>query len=493
MIKTRSEKLQEAIRYEGDRAQEITKDARPSFHVTAPVGWMNDPNGFSEYQGAYHLFYQYHPYDTHWGPMHWGHTKTSDFIKWEQLPCALAPDTPYDGQGCFSGSAVEDDGRHILLYTSVKVDEDANGERRERQTQSIAIGDGVHYEKLEQNPVITADMLPEGSSKVDFRDPKMWKENDTFYTVVGSRNEDGSGQIALFSSKDVQNWKYEKILAYCHNEYGKMWECPDFFPLDGKQILIVSPQSMEAEQLEFHSGNNSVYFVGDYDCENLEFSKDEAHQIDFGMDFYAPQTMQTSDGRRIMIGWLNNWDNYLTPDDMEWSGMMTIPRELSIRDGRLIQNPVRELADYHAEKAAFEKVQLKTEDGFVSLDGVKGRSFDMTVELEGGDYETFSILLACDQKHYTELMYNQKKGTFTTDRTYSGMTKDLLSSRSMQVKVADRCRIRIIMDKYSIEVFVNDGEYAMTSLIYTGLDAEQIKFGCEGKATFSVEKYDIMV
>ena len=182
----------------------------------------------------------------------------------------------------------------------------------------------------------------------------------------------------------------------------------------------------------------------------------------------------------------------LTPDDMEWSGMMTIPRELSIRDGRLIQNPVRELADYHAEKAAFEKVQLKTEDGFVSLDGVKGRSFDMTVELEGGDYETFSILLACDQKHYTELMYNQKKGTFTTDRTYSGMTKDLLSSRSMQVKVADRCRIRIIMDKYSIEVFVNDGEYAMTSLIYTGLDAEQIKFGCEGKVTFSVEKYDIM-
>lgn len=493
MIKNRSEKLQKAIEYEGDRAQEIAKDARPSFHVTAPVGWINDPNGFAEYQGAYHLFYQYHPYDTHWGPMHWGHTKTSDFIKWEQLPCALAPDTPYDGQGCFSGSAVEDDGRHILIYTSVKVDEDANGERRERQTQSIAIGDGVHYEKLEQNPVITADMLPEGSSKVDFRDPKMWKENDTFYTVVGSRNEDGSGQIALFSSKDIQSWKYEKILAYCHNEYGKMWECPDFFPLDGKQILIVSPQAMEAEQLEFHSGNNSVYFIGDYDCEHLEFSKDEAHQIDFGMDFYAPQTMQTSDGRRIMIGWLNNWDNYLTPDDMEWSGMMTIPRELSIRDGRLIQNPVRELAGYHAEKAAFEKVQLKTEDGFVSLDGVKGRSFDMTVELEGEDYETFSILLACDEEHYTELMYNKKKGTFTTDRTYSGMTRDLLSSRSMKVKAAENCKIRIIMDKYSIEVFVNDGEYAMTSLIYTGLDAGQIKFGCEGKATFSVEKYDIMI
>lgn len=488
-----SHALQKAITYEKEEIPKISKDTKPDFHVTAPVGWINDPNGFSAFQGEYHLFFQYHPYDVHWGPMHWGHVKSNDFIKWEQLPCALAPDNIYDGQGCFSGSAIEDNGKHILMYTSVKVDEAPDGTRRERQTQSIAIGDGIQYTKLTANPVITADMLPEGSSLVDFRDPKIWKDQDTYYVVVGSRNEDGSGQIALFSSKNVVEWQFEKILAYCHNTYGKMWECPDFFPLNQQYVLIVSPQQIKAKNLELHNGNNSVYFIGDFNKENLEYTMDKAYQIDFGMDFYAPQTMQTPDGRRIMIGWLQNWDNYLTPGDMKWSGIMTIPRELSIKDNRLIQNPVRELAHYYGEKTAYQNVRIREQDGIVALENVKGRSFDMTIALLSGEFESFSILLATNKDHKTQLIYDKRKGIFTTDRTYSGMEKDTLSIRSMPVNKDKLCKIRVLMDKYTIEVFINDGEQAMTSVIYTPLEAEEIGFECIGEAQFTVEKHEIVL
>ena len=158
-----------------------TKAEQPAFHVTAGVGWLNDPNGFSFYQGEYHLFFQYHPYDVKWGPMHWGHVKTKDFIEWEHLPAALAPDMNYDSAGCFSGSAIElPDGRHLLMYTGVRNIRNRNGRIESFQTQCIAVGDGVDYTKYEGNPVIAADQIPEGGSVHDFRDPKIWREGDTF-------------------------------------------------------------------------------------------------------------------------------------------------------------------------------------------------------------------------------------------------------------------------------------------------------------------------
>ena len=153
------------------------------FWLTPYVGWMNDPNGFSFYNGQYHMFYQYNPYDTKWGPMHWGHAVSKDLLHWEYLPCALAPDVPYDnGPGCFSGSAVEtEDGKQLLLYTSVFPEEQPDGGMRDIQTQAIAIGDGLNYEKPLDHPVLTVRDIPAGYSKFDFRDPKIWREEDGYY------------------------------------------------------------------------------------------------------------------------------------------------------------------------------------------------------------------------------------------------------------------------------------------------------------------------
>ena len=257
-----SSQLEQARKIEKKRISEIPKESKPAYHVSSPVGWMNDPNGFSEYQGEYHLFFQYHPFSNVWGPMHWGHCKTRDFIKWEYLPAAMAPDESYDNGGCYSGSALEVDGAHVLIYTGVIDRYLEDGTREYRQVQCMAKGDGMNYYKYEGNPVITGDSLPEGSSIEDFRDPKVWKEPDGYYLVVGSRAADDSGQILLYHSDDLKHWRFLSIFDQSRGEYGKMWECPDFFPLGDRQILMVSPQDMRAKGYEFHNGNNSLFIYG---------------------------------------------------------------------------------------------------------------------------------------------------------------------------------------------------------------------------------------
>ena len=484
--------LEKARKYEEEKGKEISVEKRPIYHISSPVGWINDPNGFSEYQGEYHLFYQYHPYSMVWGPMHWGHSKTKDFIKWEQLPAALAPEEWYDKDGCFSGSAVEHHGQHILMYTCVEETELENGEKRVRQRQALAIGDGRNYNKIKENPVITADLLPKGSSHVDFRDPKIWKEGDQFYAVIGSRNEDTSGQIILFSSTDAIHWVFETILDRCKKEYGSMWECPDFFLLGEKHILIASPQNMRAKALEFHNGNNSLWMVGTYNKKEKEWIRESVKSIDYGLDFYAPQTMETSDGRRIMIGWMQSWDNYMTPPELQWSGMMTIPREVTLKEGILYQKPVKELENYRSNKVMIDSVTIENEEK--NFHDIKGRSIDLEVQIEEGKYEEFVIQVAKNEEYVTEIRYEPKKRLLTFDRSYSGIDRDIICTRSAILENQDgKVNFRILLDRYSVEIFANDGKVAMTNLIYTPMEAEEISFKCRGKSVFDLIKYDIIV
>ena len=221
-----SQALREARIYEDVAEKMIAKEERPVFHLSARTGWMNDPNGFSFYDGKYHMFYQYHPYDSHWGPMHWGHAVSEDLLHWEYLPAALAPDEIYDRNGCFSGSAVAlPDGRQLLMYTGVQQQRLANGGIRDIQTQCLAVGNGMDYEKYENNPVLDENDLPEGCSASDFRDPKVWrKEDGTYCCVVGNRPADGSGQILLFTSVDGFSWNFKKVLIANNNRFGKMWD-----------------------------------------------------------------------------------------------------------------------------------------------------------------------------------------------------------------------------------------------------------------------------
>ncbi len=495
-----SENLRQAREQEQKKIREIDGKERPYFHFSVPVGWLNDPNGFSRYQGEYHLFYQYYPYGTSWNSMHWGHAVTKDLIRWNYLPAALAPDQEYDAAGVFSGGAAVRDGKQYLLYTGVSEIHLPDGRRAVRQNQCLAVGDGVNYEKYPGNPVITADALPEGSSLEDFRDPKVWEEDGKYYTVIGSRHSDGSGQIALFSSENLTEWSFRGILDRCENRYGKMWECPDFFPLDGKHVLAVSPQDMQAEGLEFHNGNGTMFLVGTYDRDSSRFRRESVQAVDYGLDFYAPQTLETEDGRRVMIAWMKSWDNNMFPEGYQWNGMMTTPRELSFRNGRVYQQPVRELENYRENMVEYQDVE--TEGGLEAapegsgkgcrLDGISGRVLDLTVDIEAGDYESFQIRLAENERFFTSVTFCPGEGTLTFDRTYSGYCRDMAACRSITAgDGSGKLRLRILLDRYSAEIFVNDGEKALTSLIVTPPDAEGIRFLAKGKARFSVRAWKL--
>ena len=491
-----SQTLREARKYEEVSEKLIESKERPAFHLSVRTGWMNDPNGFSYYMGKYHMFYQYHPFDPHWGPMHWGHAVSEDLLHWEYLPAALAPDEPYDRDGCFSGSAITlPDGRHLLMYTGVLRERQSNGGFCEIQTQCLAVGDGVDYEKYELNPVLTEKDLPEGGSRIDFRDPKIWrKEDGTYCCVAGNRPADGSGQILLFTSPDAFQWNFKKVLVSNNNRFGKMWECPDFFKLDGKWVLLTSPQDMLPYGFEYHNGNGTLCLIGDFDEETDTFTEQHDQSIDYGIDFYAPQTVLMPDGRRVMIGWMQNWDTCSYKEqNIQWFGQMSLPRELSIKNGRLFQNPIKELEAMRCNEVVHKDV---TFTGAISLDGVKGRTVDMEIEIwpeEGQDiYQKFAIRFAQNEQYYTSLSFHPRDSILKIDRKFSGSRRAIIHQRRSQVNDKDgKLKLRLILDRFSVEVFVNDGEQTLSAILYTDQVADGISFIANGTVHMNVTKYDL--
>jgi beta-fructofuranosidase len=489
-----SEILQKARQYEEKYGAFISNQERPVYHLSPKVGWMNDPNGFSMYDGKYHIFYQYHPYSTQWGPMHWGHAVSSDLLHWQFLPAAIAPDMPYDKDGCFSGSAIEmDDGKQLLMYTGVERVQGEDGRMQDIQIQCLATGDGENYEKYEGNPVLTQKDIHAGFSLNDFRDPKIFRNPDGSYgCVLGNRTEDGSGAIVLYRSEDGFHWSFQSILDRSYNEFGRMWECPDMFHLDGQDVIITSPQDMSALGMEFHSGNGTMALMGR--VEDSKFLRDNVQAIDYGLDFYAPQTLEAPDGRRIMIAWMQNWDTTGgCPEGAKWFGQMTTPRELTIRNDRLIQNPIRELEALRGRRVAYKNVPVHEE---VSLTGVYGRVVDMTVTIKPGDnkgYERFRVKFAKGSQHYCSVSYRPGTSTLRLSRTHAGFNRDFVHERKCMVRnQSGEIKLRILLDRYSAEVFVNDGEQALTMTFYTPQTAEGISFECTGNALVSVEKYEIL-
>ena len=480
--------LEKARQYEKNALEKEKQSGipRPAVHFTNPVGWMNDPNGFSDYKGEHHLFFQYYPYDTRWDSMHWGHAKSSDFIRWEYLPAAMAPDQPYDELGVFSGSALVRDEKQVLIYTGVK-----NVDGEGYQTQCLAVGDGLNYEKAPENPVIPASLLPAGYDRKDFRDPKIWKDGDVYYVVVGCRSEENGGEAALFSSTDLKNWKFETILDKSFGKLGIMWECPDFFPVGEKWALTVSPIRMEAEGLEFHPGNNCIVLTGTYDPETMKFQRETVRSLDYGLDFYAPQTMETADGRRVIIGWMQSCEKAFLPEGFPWCGIMSIPRELFMENGRLCQRPVRELEAYLKEKAVYTDISVKEKQ---ALSGIRGRMIELAITLKGTDYDSWTLSLAAGEKHDTTVTYDRKHKILTFDRTHSGVHWNLVHSRSMYVTgKEEELSLRILLDRYTVEIFADGGAEVFSALLYTEVESDGIFFESDGEALMDVTAREIVL
>lgn len=287
----------------------LRPDYRLNYHLMAEFGWMNDPNGFIQYNGQYHLFYQHYPYKSVWGPMHWGHAVSRDLMKWDYLPIALAPDGEFDQDGCFSGSAIEQNGKLVLMYTGHVVT-GPDKDQDYKQSQGIAVSeDGVTFEKWEGNPVIGYDAIPDTISRKDFRDPKVFRHEGQYYAVLGSNDAKGNGLVLLYRSEDLKSWTYVNVLAVSDGRFGDNWECPDLFPLGGRHVFMLSPQRMPAQGEAYRNLHSTMYGIGDFNSAAGTFTAERYAQVDHGFDFYAPQSTLDDKGRRIVIGWMDMWES----------------------------------------------------------------------------------------------------------------------------------------------------------------------------------------
>ena len=293
-------------------------------HFEPDAGWMNDPNGLCYYGGKYHAFFQYNPYSPQWDTMHWGHAVSEDLIHWTQVDTALYPDQPYEDEGgCFSGSAVEKDGMLHLFYTSVS--------HKMGQTQSLATSrEGLRFDKHPGNPIIPKGpyCTAEGRNP-DFRDPKVIQAFGKYYMVAGAC--DGSeGQVLLYASDDLTAWDYLGI-AYASDAFGGTLECPDLFPLGDKWVLMFSAMKPTVA--------STVFLIGHFD--GHRFTPEEETYSEYGTDFYAPQSFEDATGRRILIGWFYHWGKAL-PEGAKTAGALSVPRELSLKNGYIYNYPVEE-------------------------------------------------------------------------------------------------------------------------------------------------------
>ncbi|PCF95738.1 glycoside hydrolase family 32 protein [Vreelandella nigrificans] len=342
---------------------------RPQLHMTPPMGWMNDPNGLVYFEGEYHLFYQYHPFDTVWGPMHWGHAVSKDLCRWQHLPIALAPD---EQGACFSGSAVVDEldvtglfgGKPGLLvfYTCHKVLSSDPEDYEQSQCVAYSCDRGRTWQRFAHNPI-----LPPPGFK-DFRDPKVLWHSATQRWVMAL----ACGQeIHFYTSKNLLDWQFASAFGEGHGAHTQHpWECPDLFelPVEGARngqvssrwVLIVGIGATPDNAF----GSFTQYFVGEFDgqCFINDHSPHDVMMMDEGRDFYAVQSWSNTPGRRLAVAWLNNWQYANHAPEAGWRGMMSLPRELTLRaTSRGIQLCQRIASECHEALTAYPQTIVPQE------------------------------------------------------------------------------------------------------------------------------------
>lgn len=479
-----SRMIEVANNYIAENKDSVNNSLKPTFHLSPLIGWMNDPNGFSEFGGKYHLYYQYYPYDAVWGSMHWGHQSTTDFVSWNHESVALAPDHTYDREGCFSGTAIQEDGKQYVAYTSV-----SGG----KQNQSIAFSyDGNTFEKLEANPVISGKDLPEGFVNEDFRDPKIFKINNKYFIFCGNRDTKGNKQIICFTSDSIESgWKYLGIV-YSSVNVGGIFECPDFISFDDKDVLIASPQRIgRSHEYHYQNDDSCVYKVGNFNPSTgrLVYRGDEPlEEFDKGFSFYAPQTMTTSDGRRILTAWMKSWSESNITRSHRWAGSMVLPRELTLVDDHIYQAPIRELANYFTNHQTHDDVELN--NSALDLESFKGRTSSISLEIDvSNNPSEAGIEVYKNENESTKIYYSSREGCVIFDRSNCGSI--LNDTRKAKVDpINGKIKLQIILDVSSCEVFINDGYYTMTGNIFASENHDNVTIYCNGKASFSRLSFD---
>lgn len=426
---------------------------RPHYHFLPPSNWMNDPNGLLFWKGQTHLFYQHNPYGPLWGNMSWGHAVSDDLIHWRDLPLAMVP-TPggSDESGCFSGSAVDNNGVPTLIYTATR------GEHCEIQTQCIATShdDMLTWEKHPGNPVIS-EVPAITKQNSDFRDPYVWRGEDGWYMVLGSRIEDGSGIVFLYRSQDLVDWEYlNPLLEGTDPKYGTIWECPNFFKLGDKWVLIISAHTG-------HSTDTVFYYVGDFI--GHRFVPEYTDVLDYGT-LYAPLSYVDGQQRRILFGWIREARSEVDQRLAGWSGVQAIPRMLSLDDkNRLHMQPVPELASIRQKHLHHTANTLEANQLLV-----ESRNLDIEANYASDASGEFGLTLLAspDGYEYARVSYNadsQKLMIHKVSPETNGAESVHIRSVPHRLALGEALSLRILLDGSVLEVIANE-RTSLTSRIY---------------------------
>ncbi len=438
------------------------------FHLMPPLGWMNDPNGLCQFQGVYHVFFQYTPDNPKGGNKYWGHYTSKDLIYWKYEGEPLKPDQVFDKDGVFSGSAFLHKGKMYLYYTG-NVEQDGVHDYvhtgREANTILVTSTDGRQFSA--KQCVMTNEDYP-SKYTCHIRDPKVWQQDDTFYMIQGGRLVGDKGAVLIFQSKDLVKWEFLKDITTDY-DFGFMWECPDYFTLPtGKGILSLSPQGLMAEEYRYQNIYQSGYFLVEGEILDKP-SLGEFIEWDMGFDFYAPQTFVDEQGRRILIGWAGladeEYDNEPTIQT-GWQHALTVPRVLTWKNGRVHQTPVKEL-----EQLRQRERKLEPDSEFVlyrNLSGESRQAYEILLE----DIESKEFQIDFDQIG-SGFCLNYKSGIFSM-KFYGKSAKEIGRGRKIRQVILDKLEsCRILLDTSLVEIYLNEGEVVLTSRYYIECDKDE--------------------
>lgn len=442
---------------------------RPGWHISPPQGLLNDPNGFIYFQGHYHLFYQWYPFACEHKDKFWVHLISPDGVQWHTAPLGLTPSDWYDSHGVFSGHAMVMNDALWLYYTG---NTRIGPERLRQTTQCVArSSDGIHFEKL--GPVI--DAPPAGVTE-HIRDPKVIHDGQHYRMLLGAQREDKIGRLAQYSSADGLTWHYDGLSGDSLGEHGYMWECPDLFQLSDQWLCILCPQGSPSPTPDHHVPHHNGYAKATLEADGITL--DNWQVLDHGFDFYAPQTAQTPDNKRMLIAWMGLPDEVEQPSlSAGWLHQLTCPRELRWETGQIYQRPA----------AALQSLR-----GPQQLLVINPECHSTTVDLGTKQFELNTTLPIPTSGHYT-LYFHSRSGMMAPASsgkpsgcalTIDGDSRTLTLDRSASLaKEGDTRRcihlpepledlpLQVLADTSSLEFFIAGGRWTMTSRYFSAIDA----------------------
>ena len=465
---------------------------RPVYHHTPAYGWMNDPNGMFYKDGVYHLYFQHNPYGSTWGNLSWGHSTTTDLVNWKYEGDPVTPDA---WGMIFSGSAVVDSDNTagfgkdavVAFYTSAKPSPWGDVQM---QSMAYSLDDGKTFVKYEHNPVVT-------SPKRDFRDPKVfWYAPDKHWVMILA----GGQEMDIYSSKNLKDWKYESSFGAKQGAHGGVWECPDLveLPVEGtkekKWVLIcnINPGGP-------FGGNAAQYFVGTFDGKKfVNESPTQTKWMDWGKDHYATVTFSNAPGGRcIALGWMSNWQYQTVLPTLQYRGSNTIARDLTLyrQDGELL---LRCAPSPEIEKARMQKVSVpsfKVSDSYDLASLLEGNDgayeIDMTIKNSGASKIMFT--LSNDKGEKVNMYYDIMRKQFVMDRSESGkvdFSVDFPAVTVAPVYDTDNIRLRLFVDRTSIEAFGEGGKFVMTNQVFPTEPYNKMSF-VSVRGNFTVKSMDV--